>query len=199
MKKHAWRAWSKPQKDGAARMEGMEQAPGGEQAPSSCSKKQRRRRRRGTLTHRPGDTNMAWRGSAHAATTASNQRKMPTTRRRSSKLTKTQYHRGQGLATWGQARGRHGRSPEHRMWKGCRWRGRNRVDLADRRNHRRLIYRLDSISTAGTDGARQNWARWQRDGTVARWVIRGEWNEWAWGKKGVAGRGRLSHWSGSTS
>jgi hypothetical protein len=117
----------------------------GEQAPGSCSKIQRRRRRKGTLTHRPGDTTVAWRGSARAATTASNQRKTLTTHRRNSKLTKTKHHRGQGLATRGQARGRHGRSPERRRQKGCRRRGRKRVDLADRRNRRRLIYRLGGI------------------------------------------------------
>jgi hypothetical protein len=132
-------AGSKPQRNGAARMEGMEQAPGGEQALGSYSKMQRRRRRRGTLTHRPRDTTVAWRGSARVATMASNQRKTPTTHRRNSKLTKTKHHHGRGLATREQARGRHDPSPESQRRKGCRRRGRNRVDLADRRNRHRLI------------------------------------------------------------
>jgi hypothetical protein len=169
----------------------MEQAPGGEQAPSSCSKKLRRRR--GTLTHRPGDTTVAWWGSARAATTASNQRKTPMTRRHSSKLTKTQHHCGQGLATRGQARGRHGQSPGRRRRKGCRWRGRNRADLTDRQNRHRLIYQLDRISAAGTDGAHRNWARRRCGDTVTRWVARGEWSGWVRGEKEVADRGRPSH------
>jgi hypothetical protein len=99
-------------------MEGMEQAPGGEQAPARHSKVQRKRMSRGALTQRPGDTTVAWRGSARAATTASNQRKTPTTRRCNNKLTKPKHHRGQGLATRGQARGHHGQSPELRRRKG---------------------------------------------------------------------------------
>jgi hypothetical protein len=99
-------------------MLGMEQAPGGEQAPARHSKVQRKRRSRGALTQRPGDTTVAWRGSARTATMASNQRKTPTTRRRNNKLTKPKHHHGQGLATRGQARGRHGRSPELQRRKG---------------------------------------------------------------------------------
>jgi hypothetical protein len=66
---------------GAALHEGMEQAPGGKQAPGGYSEMQRRRRRGGALTQRPGDNTMAWRGSARAATMASSQRKSPTIRR----------------------------------------------------------------------------------------------------------------------
>jgi hypothetical protein len=149
-------------------MEGLGQAPGGEQAPARHSKVQRRRRSREALTQRPGDTTVAWRGSARAATTASNQRKTPTTRRRNNKLTKPKNHHGQGLATRGQARGRHGRSPERRRRRGCRRRGRNRADLADRRNLYRLIYRLGGISAAETDGAHRNQARRRRGSAVAR-------------------------------
>jgi hypothetical protein len=70
-----------PEEHGAALQEGMEQALGGEQAPGGHSEMQRRRRRGGALTQRPGDTTMAWRGSARAATTASSQGNLPTIRR----------------------------------------------------------------------------------------------------------------------
>jgi hypothetical protein len=99
-------------------MESMGQAPGGEQAPARHSKVQRKRMSREALTQRPGDTTVAWRGSARAATTASNQRKTPMTRRRNTKLTKPKHHRGQGLATREWARGRHGRSLELQRRKG---------------------------------------------------------------------------------
>jgi hypothetical protein len=89
-------------------------------------------------------------------------------------LTKPRHHRGQGLATWEQARDRHGRGPKFRRRKGCEQPGSNRVDLADRRNRRRLIYRLSGISKAETDGARRNRARWRRGDTVARGVAREE-------------------------
>jgi hypothetical protein len=56
----------------------------------------RRRRRGGALTQHPGDTTVAWRGSAHVATTASSQGKSPTIRRRSTQLTKPRSRRGQG-------------------------------------------------------------------------------------------------------
>jgi hypothetical protein len=48
----------------------------------------------------------------------------------------------------------------------------NRVDLADRQNRHRLIYRLSTISAAETGGARQNRARWRRGDAVARGVTR---------------------------
>jgi hypothetical protein len=149
-------------------MESMKQAPGGEQAPARHSKVQRKRKSREALTQRPGDTTVAWRGSARAATTASSQRKTPTTRRRNNKLTKPKHHRGRGLAPREQARDRHGRSPEFQRRRGCRRRGRNRADLADSRNRCRLIYRLSGISAAVTDEARRNRARRRRGKAVAR-------------------------------
>jgi hypothetical protein len=132
---------------------------------------QRRRRRGGALTQRPGDTTVAWRGSARAATTASSQRKSPTIRRRNTQH-QARYHRGQGLATREQARGRHGRGPELWRRRGCKRPGSNRVDLADRQNHRRLIYRLSDISVAEIDGARRNRTRRRRGDVVARGVAR---------------------------
>jgi hypothetical protein len=96
----------------------MGQAPGGEQALARYSKVQRKRRSREALTQRPGDTTMAWRGSARTVTTASSQRKTPMTRRRNNQLTKPKQHRGRGLATRERARGHHGRSPELRRRKG---------------------------------------------------------------------------------
>jgi hypothetical protein len=88
------------------------------QAPARHSKVQRKRKSREALTQHPGDTTVAWRGSACAATTASNQRKTPMTSRRNNKLTKPKHHRGRGLATRERARGRHGRSPELQRRKG---------------------------------------------------------------------------------
>jgi hypothetical protein len=99
-------------------MESMGQAPGGEQAPARYNKEQRKRKSREALTQRPGDTTVAWRGSARAATTASSQRKTLMTRRRNDQLTKPKHHRGRGLVTREQARGRHVRSPELRRRKG---------------------------------------------------------------------------------
>jgi hypothetical protein len=157
---------------GAALQEGMEQASGGEQAPGGYSEMHRRRRRGGALTQHPRDTTVAWRGSAHAATTASSQGKSPMIHRRSTQLTKPRSHRGQGLATREQARGRHGRGPELRRRRRCERPGSNRVDLADRRNRRRLIYRLSVISLAETDGAHRNRARRRRGDAVAREVAR---------------------------
>jgi hypothetical protein len=99
-------------------------------------------------------------------------------------LTKPKHHRGQGLATRGQARGHHGRSPERRKQRGSEQWGSNQVDLADRRNRSRLIYQLSGISAAETDGARRNRA-WRRHGdAVARWIAREERNGWARGKGG---------------
>jgi hypothetical protein len=131
-------------------MEGMGQAP------ARYNKVQRKRRSREALTQRPGDTTVAWRGSACVATTVSNQRKTPTTCQRNNKLTKPKHHRGHGLVTRERARGRHGRSPELRRRKGCRRRGRNRAEFADKRNRHHLIYRLGGISAAETDGAHRN-------------------------------------------
>jgi hypothetical protein len=133
---------------------------------------QRRRRRGGALTQRPGDTTMAWRGSARAAMTASIQGKSPTIRRRSTQLTKPRSRHGQGTAGREQARGRHGQSPELRRRRGCKRPGGNRLDLADRRNRRRLIYRLSTISAAETGGACRNQARRRRGDAVARGVAR---------------------------
>jgi hypothetical protein len=90
----------------------------GEQVPARHSKVHRKRRSRGALTQRPGDTTVAWRGSARVATTASNQRKTPMTRRRNNQLTKPKHHRGRGLATRERARGRHSQSSELRGRKG---------------------------------------------------------------------------------
>jgi hypothetical protein len=90
-------------------------------------------------------------------------------------LTKPKHHRGQGLATREQARGRHGQGPELRRRRGSEQRGSNRVDLVDRRNRHRLIYRLSSISAAKADEARRNRARRRRSDTVARGVTREEW------------------------
>jgi hypothetical protein len=102
---------------------------------------------------------MAWRGSARVAMTASSQGKSPTIRRRSTQLTKPRSRRGQGTADREQARGRHGQGPELRRRRGCKRPGGNRSDLADKRNHRRLIYRLSTISAAETSGARRNQVR----------------------------------------
>jgi hypothetical protein len=102
-------------------------------------------------------------------------------------LTKPKHHHGQGLATREQARGRHGRGPELRRRRGSEQRGSNRVDLADRRNRRRLIYRLSSISAAEADGARRNRARRRRSNTVARLVAREEWMRVSGGEE-TAGR-----------
>jgi hypothetical protein len=85
-------------------------------------------------------------------------------------LTKPSSHCGQGLATREQARGCHGRGPELQRRRGCEQPGSNRVDLADRRNRHRLIYRLSVISAAETDGARRNRAWRRRSDTVARGV-----------------------------
>jgi hypothetical protein len=148
------RAWSK--------------APGGEQAPGNYREVQRGRSGGGALTQRPGDTTVAWRGSARAATTASSQGKSSTTRRRSTELTKHRSRRGQGLAARGQARGRHGQGPELRRQRECERPGSNRSDLANRRNRRCLIYRLSIISAADFGGARWNRARRRRGDAVAR-------------------------------
>jgi hypothetical protein len=129
---------------------------------------QRSRRRGGALTQCPGDTTMTWRGSARAAMMASSQGKSPTIRRRSTQLTKPISHHRQGTA----ARGRHGRSPELWRRRGCKRPGGNRVELADRRNRHRLIYRLSTISAVETGGARRNRARRRRGDTVARGVAR---------------------------
>jgi hypothetical protein len=51
---------------------------------------------------------------------------------------------------------------------GCERPGGNRSDLADRRNRRRLIYRLSIISAADSGGAHRNRARWRRGDAVAR-------------------------------
>jgi hypothetical protein len=115
---------------------------------------------------------MAWRGSARAAMTASSQGKSPTIHRRSTQLTKPRSHRGQGTAAREQARGRHGQGPEIRRQRGCKRPGGNRLDLVDRRNRRRLIYRLSTISAAETGGARQNQARRRRSDAVARGIVR---------------------------
>jgi hypothetical protein len=112
-------------------------------------------------------------------------------------LTKPKHHRGQGLATREEARGRHGRGPELRRRWGCEQRGSNRVDLADRRNRRRLIYRLGGISVAETDGARRNRARRRRGDTVARGVAREE--DASERGEGDDRSDRPSHWSGLTS
>jgi hypothetical protein len=87
-------------------------------------------------------------------------------------LTKPSSHRGQGLATREQARGRHGRGPKLWRRRGCGRPGGNRVDLTNRQNRHRLIYRLSVISTAKTDGARRNQARRRRGDTIARGVAR---------------------------
>jgi hypothetical protein len=140
---------------------------------------------------------VAWRGSARAATTASSQGKSPTIRRRSTQLTKPRSRRGQGLAAREQARGRHGRGPKLRRRRGCeRTRG-NRLDLVDRRNHRRLIYRLSSISAADSGGARRNRARRRRGNAVTRGSAREKTTRVSEGESDRSGR--PSRWSGSTS
>jgi hypothetical protein len=169
----AWPARSKaPVGHGAELQEGMEQAPGGEQALGGYREKQRSRRRGGALTQRPGDTTVAWRGSARTAMMASSQGKSPTIHRRSTQLTKPRSHCGQGIAAREKARGRHGQGPELRRRRGCERPGGNRSDLADRRNRRRLIYRLSIISAAETGGARRNRARQRRGDAVARGSVR---------------------------
>jgi hypothetical protein len=97
---------------------GMEQALGGEQPPGGYREKQRSRRRGGVLTQCPGDTTVAWRGRAHAATTASSQGKSPTIRRRSTQLTKPRSRCGQGLAAREQARGHHVQGNELQRQRG---------------------------------------------------------------------------------
>jgi hypothetical protein len=67
--------------------------------------------------------------------------------------------------------------------RGCRQRGSNRVDFADRRNRRRLIYRLSSISAAEANGAHRNRAWRRHSDAVARRVMREEENMWARGKR----------------
>jgi hypothetical protein len=101
----AWPAQSKLQ-------ESMEQAPGGEQTLGDYREVQRGRGGGEALIRRPGDTTVAWRGSARAATTASSQGKSPMTRRRINQLTEHRSRQGQGLAARDQARGRHGQGPK---------------------------------------------------------------------------------------
>jgi hypothetical protein len=86
----------------------------------------------------------------------------------------TRSRRGQGQAARDQARGRHGQAPELQRWRGCERPGGNRQDLTDRRNHRRLIYRLGTISAADSGGARRNRARRRRGDVVARESTRGK-------------------------
>jgi hypothetical protein len=52
--------------------------------------------------------------------------------------------------------------------RGCKRPGGNRVDLADRRNCHRLIYRLITILATKTGEARRNQARRRRGDAVAR-------------------------------
>jgi hypothetical protein len=99
---------------------------------------------------------VAWRGSARAAMTASSQGKSPMTCRRSTQPTKHRSRRGQGLAARDQARARHGQGPELRRQRGCEHPGSNRLDLTDRQNRHRLIYRMSIISAADSGGARRN-------------------------------------------
>jgi hypothetical protein len=185
----AWPARSKaPVGHGAELQKGMEQAPGGERAPGGYREMQRRRRRGGALTQRPGGTTMAWRGSARAAMTTSSQGKSPTIRRQSTQLTKPRSHHGQGTTAREQARGRHGQSPELRRRRGCKRPRGNRLDLADRRNRHRLIYRLSTISVAETGGARRNQPWRQRGDAVARGVVREKETRMSEGERRPVGR-----------
>jgi hypothetical protein len=127
---------------------------------------------------------------------ASSQGKSPTTRRRSTQLTKHRSRRGQGLAAQDQARGRHGQGPELQRRRGCERPGSNRLDLADRRNRRHLIYRLSIISAADSGGARRNRARRRRGDAVARGSAREKMTRASEGESDRSGG--PSHWSGST-
>jgi hypothetical protein len=60
------------------------------------------------------------------------------------------------------------RSPSFGGEGGCERTGRNRLVLADRRNRRRLIYRLSIVSAADSGGAHRNRARRWRGDAVTR-------------------------------
>jgi hypothetical protein len=102
-------------------------------------------------------------------------------------LAKHRSRRGQGRAARDQARGRHGQDLELQRRRGCERPGSNRQDLSDRRNRRRLIYRLGPISAADSGGARRNRARRQQ-GDAVDTSERG----------GATGRADRATWSGST-
>jgi hypothetical protein len=72
----------------------------------------------------------------------------------------------------------------------------NRSDLADMRNCRRLIYRLSIISVADSGGARRNRARRRRGDAVARGSAREKTTRVSEG--GSDRSGGPSRWSGST-
>jgi hypothetical protein len=79
---------------------------------------------------------------------------------------------------------------------GCERPGGNRLDLADRQNHRRLIYRLSIISAADSGGARRNRARRRRGDIVARGSTREKTTRVSEG--GSDRSDGPSRWSGST-
>jgi hypothetical protein len=85
------------------------------------------------------------------------------------------------------ARDRHGRSLKLQRRRGCKCPGGNRVDLADRRNRCRLIYRLSTILAAETGGARRNRALRQRGDAVTKGVARREETRVSEGKRRPVG------------
>jgi hypothetical protein len=70
------------------------------------------------LTNHPGGTIVAWRGSARTTTMTPSQGKALTSRRQSTTPTSTRSRRGEGPTARDQARGRHGRAPEHQRRRG---------------------------------------------------------------------------------
>jgi hypothetical protein len=83
-------------------------------------------------------------------------------------LPSTRSHRVGGQATRDQARGHHGRDPEHRRRQRREHQGGNRQDLSDKQERHREIYRLVPISVANSGGGHQNQARRRQDSAVAR-------------------------------
>jgi hypothetical protein len=179
-------------------MESMKQAPGGEQATARHNKVQRKRKSREALTQRPGDTTVAWRGSARAATMASSQRKTPTTRRRNNKLTKPKHHRGRGLATREWARDRHGQSLEFRRRRDAD--DEDAIEQISRTGGTAVAWSIDWVASRRRTPTEL--VRIERGGGAAT-QSPGESRERRGTSeregKEAAGRNRPSHWSGSAS
>jgi hypothetical protein len=86
--------------------------------------------------------------------------------------------------------------PSYGAEGGCECPGGKRLDLANRRNHCRLIYRLSIISAADSGGARRNQARRRRGDAVAKGARERRRRERASGNGDRSGG--PSRWSGST-
>jgi hypothetical protein len=152
---------------GAAFQEGMEQVPGREQAPGGTV---RCRGGEGGVEHLPSALEIPpWHGEAVPTrprwhrVRGSHRRyvdEAPAHQAQTTPWTRPSNSGASSRSPWPRSQASEGR--------GCEQRGSNRVDLADRRNRRRLIYRLGGISAAETDGARRNRARRRRGDTVAR-------------------------------